>query len=79
MAMALAERAWEVVNELLGEEDGKLRLDAARLVLEYAHGKPRQSVDIDVRDEASRYAAILGIPATDLVAEAARLAAEAAN
>lgn len=78
-AQALAAEAWELVHQLLANEDKRLALDAAKIVLEYAHGKPRQSLDLDVRGEASRIAAEIGVPPDVIVAEAARLAAEADN
>jgi hypothetical protein len=82
VAQALAARAWDVVEKMLDSSsplDGRLRLDAAKIVLEYAHGKPRQSVDIDLRDRVGELAASNGITAGELLATAAEIVAAEPN
>jgi hypothetical protein len=76
-AQALAAKAWGVVQDLLASEDERIRLDATKLVLAYAHGQPHQSVEVDLRGAVEREAVRIGAPADEIFAECARLALEA--
>jgi hypothetical protein len=78
-AQALAQQAWKVLHGLLDSEDERIKLEASKVVLEYAHGKPRQSIDIDMRGEAERIATRDGIPIAELLGEVARMASEVEN
>ncbi len=51
VAEALAGAAWDEVEKLLRDDSARVRLEAARLVLEYAHGKPRLAVTVSGETE----------------------------
>ena len=74
-AQALATKAWNVVDELLASEDERLRLDAAKIVLEYAHGKPRTSISIeDLRESVEESARERGLDPAEVLAVAREVA-----
>jgi hypothetical protein len=75
--MALSARAWNVVRQLVESEDERIALDASKLVLAYAHGQPRATVAIeDLRERADEYSAGYGLDSADVLALAAKIAAE---
>ena len=77
-AQALATKAWNVVHALLKADDDRTKLDAAKIVLAYAHGQPRATVAIeDLRERADEYAAGYGLNSAEVIALAAKLSSEA--
>lgn len=50
VAAALAGQAWDEVEKLLGDDSARVRLEASRLVLEYALGKPKQALSLSAED-----------------------------
>ena len=60
-ARALEARAWSVIRDLLQARAWRSRFEAARLVIAYVHGTPRQSLEITggIGDLASELAAAL--------------------
>lgn len=88
-AQALAAKAWGVVEELLADgvrrivdgkevffaNDERLRLDAAKIVIEYAHGKPRTSISIeDLRESVEESARERGLDPAEVLAVAREVA-----
>jgi hypothetical protein len=81
-AQALASQAWEVVRSLLSADsplDARIRLDAAKVVLEYAHGKPIQRLEVNLEDEARTWAERAGVTPAELLAQASAMVDEAMN
>jgi len=90
VTQALANKAWKTVDDLLGEsrwcsENGhqtkisnppKVRLEAARLVIEYRYGKPVSPIEFNVQEKAKRLAERYGIPEAELLAAAQRIVTE---
>lgn len=50
---------------------------AAKLVLAYVEGLPKQEININLRERAEQLADELGVDASELIAEAERIAANA--
>jgi hypothetical protein len=88
-AQALAAKAWGVVEELLADgvrrivdgkevffpNDERIRLDAAKIVIEYAHGKARTSISIeDLRESVEESARERGLDASEVLALAREIA-----
>jgi hypothetical protein len=68
-AQALAAHAWEVVRELLDlKEEPRVRLEASKIVLGYAHGLPTQRVEFEAKQVAVEFAAMAGVSADELLA-----------
>lgn len=50
---------------------------AAKLVMSYVEGLPVQPIDVTLKETAAKYAAELGVDASELIAEAERIASRA--